>query len=232
MEGLADIDNKLNTSTDLDECLKKLTDLNSEYPENPQLLWRIGKCHHKIEKSLKDDKLKREHIDKGIEACEASLKLDQNQADAHKWMAVLVGSRSGTQPIKARILDGQKFKKHVDIAISINPNDALLRHLVGRFCFEVSGVNWFERKVAATLYADPPKSTYDEALGHFLEAERLIEIEWKENRLYIAKCYIALNKYKEALEWLDKAESAKGESEDPKINEDVKALLAKYAKYR
>ncbi|KAL3270687.1 hypothetical protein HHI36_021215 [Cryptolaemus montrouzieri] len=232
-KALKDIDNKLNSSTDLEECLDRLKDLCIEHPENPQLLWRIGKCHHKIEKSQKDEGQKKEHMDKGIEACEASIKLDPNQAEAHKWMAILVGSRSGTRPMKERIQDGQLFKKHVDIAISIDPSDASLHHLVGRFCFEVAGLKWYERKVAATLYADPPKATYEEALEHFLEADKLIDYEWKENRLCTAKCYIALGKYKEALEWLDKADKVKPEEVgDDSVNQEVKSLLAKYASYR
>lgn len=64
-------------------------------------------------------------------------------ADAHKWMAILVGARSDLQPIKERIQDGQLFKHHVDIAISIDPADSSLHHMVGRFCYEVAGLKWF-----------------------------------------------------------------------------------------
>ncbi|XP_045465367.1 regulator of microtubule dynamics protein 1-like isoform X3 [Harmonia axyridis] len=231
---LKDIDNKLNEGLNLNECLEKLEDLCIEYPENPQLLWRIGKCHNKIVDTFKDDKSKKkEHIEKGLEACKAALKLDPKLADAHKWMAILVGARSDLQPIKERIQDGQLFKHHVDIAISIDPADSSLHHMVGRFCYEVAGLKWYERKVAAALYADPPQATYEEALNHFLEADKIADHEWKENKLCIARCYIALSKYKEALEWLDKASQVqKSDITDEKVNAEVETLLKKYSKYR
>ncbi|XP_044762624.1 regulator of microtubule dynamics protein 1-like [Coccinella septempunctata] len=233
-KALKDIDSKLNEGLNLSECLEKLEDLCLEYPENPQLLWRIGKCHNKIVDTLKDDKdKKKEHIEKGLEACRAALKLDPKLADAHKWMAILVGARSDLQPIKERIKDGQLFKHHVDVAISIDPADSSLHHMVGRFCYEVAGLKWYERKVAAALYADPPKATYEEALDHFLEADKIADHDWKENQLCIARCYIALSKYKEALEWLDKAAKVQStDAKDETVDEEIKALLKKYSSHR
>ena len=59
--------------------------------------------------------------------------------------------------------------------------------------------------MAATLFADPPVSTMDEARDHFLAAEDLKPDGWKENRQFLAKCFISLKDYKTAVEWLDKA---------------------------
>lgn len=88
----------------------------------------------------------------GLEACRASLKLEPQSADTHKWMAILIGARSDLQPIKERIQDGQLFKHHVDIAISINPADSSLHHMVGRFCYEVAGLKWFVFDYPVCMY--------------------------------------------------------------------------------
>lgn len=63
----------------------------------------------------------------------------------------------------------------------------------------------YERAAASALYAEPPSGTYEEALENFKTAERLAKNDWKENKLFLAKCYIGLGDYKEALCWLDKA---------------------------
>ena len=61
--------------------------------------------------------------------------------------------------------------------------------------------------MAATLFADPPTSTMEEARDHFLAAEDLKPDGWKENRQFLAKCFISLKDYKTAVEWLDKADA-------------------------
>lgn len=88
-----------------------------------------------------------------------------------------------------------------------------------RFCYEVAELSWLERKMAAVLFADPPSSTMEEAKDHFLAAEKLKPDGWKENRQYIAKCYIQMGEIKTAVEWLEKA------SVLPINNPDVSCLL-------
>lgn len=175
-----------------------------EFPENPQLLWRLGKAHYRI--FIKTEQ--QEHITKGIEACNTALSLKPDLANVHKWLAILVGERTKYEPIKEKILDGYLFKEHVDAAIKLNPLDASLHHMLGRFAYDVAELKWYERKVAATLFAEPPNATYEEALEHFMEAQRLSETAWKENLVFIAKCKIKLGAIDEAVSVLTKANAA------------------------
>jgi len=43
-------------------------------------------------------------------------------------------------------------------------------NFVRRFSYEVAELSWWERKMASTLFADPPVSTMEEARDHFLAA--------------------------------------------------------------
>ena len=79
--------------------------------------------------------------------------------------------------------------------------------------------------MAATLFASPPSASLPEAITHFLQAEKLKPDGWKENRLFIAKCFIGEaslcylvsiylltyfsgeGDYTQAVIWLDKADS-------------------------
>ena len=78
-------------------------------------------------------------------------------------------------------------QEHIDKAISLNPNYPTLHYLCGRWCYEVSGLSWLEKKAAAALYATPPDATYDESLQCFMTAEELSPGKWKGNMLMIAK---------------------------------------------
>ena len=61
-----------------------------------------------------------------------------------------------------------------------------------RFCYEVAELSWWERKMASTLFADPPLATMEEARDHFMAAESLKPDGWIENRQFLAKCNINL----------------------------------------
>ncbi|CAH1164709.1 unnamed protein product [Phaedon cochleariae] len=229
------IDQKLNTGSleQLEDALGNLRDLCMEYPEHTELLWRIGKAHHKIADCCDDQNFIREQISKGIDACELALKLKTDCPDIHKWYAILVGSRSEYVSLQDKISDGHLFKKHVDAALALNPSDPSLHHMLGRFDYEIAGLKWYERKVAAALFGEPPNATYTEALEHFMEAEELANFEWKENKMMIAKCKVAIGEYKEAVEWLERANGCKlGDNSDDKIDTEVNILLDKYKSYK
>ena len=66
-----------------------------------------------------------------------SLALNDNSSDAHKWYAIISGARGEYLSTKERIEGGRLFKKHIDTALQLSPNDATLHHLLGRFCYEV-----------------------------------------------------------------------------------------------
>lgn len=71
----------------------------------------------------------------------------------------------------------------------------------------MANLSWIERKVAGTLFAEVPAATLPEAIEDFKSAHRLNVKPWKENSLYLAKCYLAESNYSEAVKWLDDAAS-------------------------
>lgn len=81
----------------------------------------------------------------GIDACEKLL--DVQNADLHKWCAILVGLNGDFLPVAEKIKNGYRFKELVMGALEIRPNDADLHHLLGRFKYEVASLSWIERKV-------------------------------------------------------------------------------------
>jgi len=123
------------------------------------------------------------------------------------------------------------FKEHIDKAIALRPSDSTLHYLMGRFCFEVSQLTWIERKLAATLFSEPPSSSFQESLDYFLTAENIGK-PFKENRLCIAKCYIGLKEYTEAATWLQRGASLPVLTPTDKAAQvEISTLLPKYQRY-
>jgi len=222
------------------EALRLLHTHSQELGESPAYLWRLCKAQYLLAMlagQADDFERKKNLVLAAIKSGEAALRLDESNSEAHKWYAIALGSRGEFGGVREKILDGFEFKKHIDKAAELNPRDYVTHHLLGRFCYEVSQLSWLERKMAATLFAEPPTATYDEAVQHFLSAEQMKPGGWKENRLFIAKCHIGLGAVVQAVEWLEKADSiplapeSYREGINDRISQDeISKLLTKYKK--
>lgn len=84
-----------------------------------------------------------------------------------------------------------------------------------------------ERKLAQTLFASPPTSTFEEALTYFLEADKQ-QANFLRNCIYIGDTYTALKQYDNAREAYKRAAAMPYEGEvETKLHEDAVAKAAK-----
>lgn len=214
---------------EIETTLDQLKDLCFNYPENVELLYRIGKAHVKLSEGHSDQEVIKDNVNKGIKALSTAISLSNKHAEVHKWYAILLGLRSQFQPLQKKAQDGFLFKKHCDLACALKPRDAVLHYLLGRFDYEIAGLSWFEKLVAKPLFGESLNSTYTDALTHFLTAEKLSVfqncsvMEKKENRIMIGKTLIALDNRKEAREWFLKAKSLG--TVDRALGEEIDNLL-------
>nr|KAF6426815.1 regulator of microtubule dynamics 1 [Molossus molossus] len=99
-------------------------------------------------------------------------------------------------------------------AIELNPKDATSIHLMGIWCYTFAEMPWYQRRIANMLFAAPPSSTYEEALGYFQRAEQ-------------GKTYLKLQNKKLAALWLLKAKDYPARTEEDKqVQTEAAQLLA------
>jgi len=113
-------------------------------------------------------------------------------ADAHLWFAIVLEALGQGKELRDKIADAFVIKEHYLKSLQSKPQNAVVLHCLGSWCFTIASINWFERKLAQTLFLDPPTSTYEEALGYFLAAEEVSPNFYSLNLLFIAKCYVRL----------------------------------------
>jgi len=218
---------------DHNSAFQLLSAYENEYSENVEFLWRMAKCYQLIGLDSADDKMKKDKLFQAVEYGRKAIIADDGNAEAHKWLAIALGSAGEYLGVSEKIRNGFVFKEHIDIAIRINPSDPLLHYLLGRFCYEVSLLSWIERKVATTLFTVIPSGSIEEALEHFKTAEQLRTTPWKENRVFLARCYIQQGNYKEAIRWIDEAIPIPVINlEDQNYQDELVSLQRKYASYR
>jgi regulator of microtubule dynamics protein 3 len=78
---------------------------------------------------------------------------------------------------KDKIESAYKVKEYALKALAVDPHDASTLHVLGRWCFSVANVSWIERRLAATLIATPPESTFQEVgVAQYTTATQLCRV--------------------------------------------------------
>ncbi|XP_076249727.1 regulator of microtubule dynamics protein 1 [Calliopsis andreniformis] len=208
------------------EIYYKLQSMARSQPDNVDVIWRFAKACYDYAETIDDPDLKRTIILEGIEYCERILNIED--PDLYKWYAILIGINGDYLPTAEQIQNGVRFKSYVEKALEMRPHDSQLHYLLGRFKYETASLNWIKRKVAATLFAEVPKSTHEEALACFETAAKLGNNSLY-TQLYTSKCHIALNQYSRAIDLLKAI--LEQPVVDEKLNAEASKLLNKYSGY-
>lgn len=203
--------------------------------DDGELLWRMARAVFLaacLAERKKDKENQKTYLFEAEEWCNKAIEKNANCFDAHKWMAMILGKVSDFVSTKERIEKGKDIKKHLELAIGLKPDEAYLYHVYGRWCLEVAKLSWVERNIAKLVFGTPPEATNEDALRNFQKGGELKQ-NWKVNDFYVAKTLIELKKYKEAVEYLDKALKLPNEvDEDYIVSDELAELEKKYAKYR
>ncbi|XP_061467406.1 regulator of microtubule dynamics protein 3 isoform X2 [Rhineura floridana] len=199
------------------------------YSDKQDFLWRLARAYSDMYEIAEDADEKKSYAADGKEEAETALQMGDQSAECHQWYAVICGQVSEHDSIQKRIQAGNIFKKHVDTAIALKPDDPKSYYLLGRWCYQVSHLGWLERKTASALYEEPPKATVQDALQNFLKAEDLSAGFSKAGRIYIAKCYRELGDNSTAAHWLNLASelpvTTKEDAESSSEMEEMQASL-------
>lgn len=166
-------------------------------------MWREARALYKLSGTLKAKK--EDYIREGFTLIQKALELDDKNYACHKWMSVLLDAKSELDGVKERVSQLENVKKHMELAVQLNPNDPTNWHLLGNFSFGLADMPWYQRKIVSAIFATPPTGTYEEALGHFLKAEETTPNFYSINLLFIGKCYQALKDKEKAKEYLTRA---------------------------
>ncbi|KAK6183531.1 hypothetical protein SNE40_010999 [Patella caerulea] len=197
-----------------------------------EFYWRLSKSAYLLAQIFNEQgnpERKKELLYEAVESATTSLSLNEQDGNAHKWYAITLGSLNEYQSTQDKIKNGFLIQEHTKRAIELMPSDPSNHYMLGRWCYSVYMLSWLERKVAATLFASPPTATIEEALDEFLKADKLKPVKWKENMLFIAKCYIELREYDKAKEWLNNASKVPiKDANDKEAQVELETLISKY----
>uniref|UniRef100_A0A8C9X900 Regulator of microtubule dynamics protein 2 n=1 Tax=Sander lucioperca TaxID=283035 RepID=A0A8C9X900_SANLU len=169
--------------------LDLLLEHREESGQNSAFLWRLIRAYcdvHDVSSTLEE---KKTHAATGnLLNFTPNTQLINIILSLHRY-AIMCGIMAEYDTVQNKIKNGYIFKDHLDKAIELKPQDPMSYYLMGRWCYAVAQLSWIERKVAATLFGEPPSATVEDALNNFLKVEEIQPGYSKPNYVFLAKCY-------------------------------------------
>uniref|UniRef100_A0A671TQR4 Regulator of microtubule dynamics protein 2 n=1 Tax=Sparus aurata TaxID=8175 RepID=A0A671TQR4_SPAAU len=175
------------------ESLNVLLEQREEFGQNSTFLWRLTRAYcdvHDISSTLEE---KKTHAETAVTCIQPI-----NRIFSLYRYAIMCGIMAEYETVQNKIKNGYIFKDHLDKAIELKPQDPMSYYLLGRWCYAVAQLSWIERKVAATLFGEPPSATVEDALKNFLKVEEIQPGYSKLNYVFLAKCYKDLGQSQKA----------------------------------
>ncbi|XP_014469409.1 PREDICTED: regulator of microtubule dynamics protein 1-like isoform X2 [Dinoponera quadriceps] len=200
--------------------------LNHKDSKDVEILWRLSRAIYKISKTASDVEA-RKLIYEGYDLIHTALGLEKDHFAVHKWMAIFLDSKGTLEGTKAHIKELQNIKRHLLRATELNPADATTFYILGCWCYEISNLTWYQRKIASVIFGEPPFSSFEEALTYFEQAEKADPNFYSHNLLMLGKTYLKLQRNEDAVKYLQKviAFPAKND-DDQKAKQEAQKILS------
>lgn len=117
-----------------------------------------------------------------------ALKLNPDDAAANCSMAIALGRVSLEKSGKEKINAAKEIKMYADKSLKNDPGNFKAWHVLGRWHYEVSNLNFFEKAAIKVLFGGMPKASFEEAVKCFEKAKSLTH-GFVINDLELAKAY-------------------------------------------
>ncbi|XP_076234260.1 regulator of microtubule dynamics protein 1 [Calliopsis andreniformis] len=194
---------------------KETYDLLSNYRDSGdvEIIWRLSRALYKMSKIASEVEGKK-MIYEAYDLIQNALKIKEDHWAVHKWIPIILDSKCNYEGMKVRIKELNNMKMHMLRAIELNPMDATTMYMLGVWCYQVSDLAWYQRKIAALIFGEPPTSSFEEALTYFQNAEKVDPNFYSHNLLMLGKTYLKLNNKEEALKYLKRAMEYPAKNDD------------------
>jgi tetratricopeptide (TPR) repeat protein len=203
-------------------ALEKYIEVQRLQPLNQTALYKCAELLGKIGARETNASIKEKKYVNALAFSKMLLKNYPNVDLAHESMAIVLGRLALTKSGKEKVDYVKEIKLHAEQAVKLNPNNFKAWHVLGRWHYEVSNLNFIETTAIRLLFGGMPNASYNLAVKAFEKAAE-INAKFCLNFLELAKSYHKLNQDKKAILVLKQLINLPNSNEDdPEIK--LKAL--------
>ena len=180
---------------------------------------RIGNRQDSRDKKLNYFKAGRDYAD-------AAWRLDSTSSEANVVMAFSIGRIILLESGREKVAGAGAIKRYAENAIKYDPDNYKAWHILGRWHYEVSGLNFIERTLAKWFYGALPDASLQESI-HDYEKSMSLRPGFMLNYLELAKACHRDGQNARAIQLLRRLDSLKdGMYDDRQVRREGRQLLA------
>ena len=180
------------------EAFLKYAEIVHLQPSNIAVLCKCSELCTYIGGREKDIAKKADYFKAAKTYATAALKLNPNSTEANVVMAMAIGRLTLLASGKDKIASVNDIKAYAEKAIRLDPANFKAYHVLGKWNYEISNLNFLERTLAKLFYGDVPKASLQDAIMNY-EKARAINPGYILNYLELAKAYYRNDEKKKAI---------------------------------
>jgi tetratricopeptide (TPR) repeat protein len=197
-------------------------------PSNLHALTRASELCSSIGNRETNTKVRDDYFKVALIYAKTAYKLYPENDAANVSMAIAVGRIVLLKSGKEKIASVKELKSYVEKAIAVNPNNFRAWHILGKWHYELSGLNGFEKTAAKLLYGALPASSLASSITCYEKAKSLSS-NFALNYLELAKAYKRNGEKAKAVAQLNYLLALPNKiQDDEKIKGEARGLLKKW----
>lgn len=169
-------------------AFEKLKEVLRIKPTNLHALSKCSELCSRIGKRQKVNALRDSYYSAAKIYAVTALKIDSANAEANCSMAIALGRSTMSKTGKEKILNAKEIRKYIDKSLKADPNYFLAWHVLGRWYYEISSLNFLERSAVKLFYGGLPPASYKESVAA-LEKSQSLTPGFILNYFELAKAY-------------------------------------------
>ena len=171
-----------------EEALKKYIEVLKHDPLNIDALCKTSELYNIIGKRRPTKEEQKQYYKTGESYARKALKVNPNHSEANFAMAISMGRMALISSGKDKVVAVKEIKTYADKCIQLDAKNFKGYHVLGKWHYEVSDLNSFERWIVKITYGALPPSSLDEAIKNY-EKSKQLHPGFVLNYLELAKAY-------------------------------------------
>lgn len=164
----------------------------------------------------------------GHDYADVAWHLDSTNSEANVVMAFSIGRMILLESGREKVAGAGAIKRYAGDAIRYDPGNYKAWHILGRWHYEISGLNFIERMLAKWFYGALPDASLQESI-HDYEKSMSLRPDFMLNYLELAKACHRDGQNARAIQLLRRLDSLKdGMYDDRQVRREGRQLLAEW----
>lgn len=178
-------------------ALLKFIEAQKMQPLNLDVLYKCSDLCGRIGNREKKSDSRNDYFASSMAYAKIAIKQYPNSDVSNVAMAIVLGHIALAKSPKEKISIVIDIKKYAEKAIRYNSSNAIAWHILGKWYYEVSDLNFFEKMALKIMYSDLPNASFGDAIKYF-EKARSVDKDFMLNYFELAKSYLKNNQKSKA----------------------------------